>query len=71
MLVARKFASTVEDVAASASAQASAARDLVEVLAATGASSDCDCDAASVAAGWAIRLVNSKAFFTMHPTLVF
>jgi len=70
MLVSRKFASIVEDPAACARAQASAARALVEFLADADAPADCDGGAVAVAADWAVRILNSHAFFTMHPTLV-
>ncbi len=70
MLVSRKFASIVEDPAACARAQASAARALVEFLAKTDVPVDCDGGPVAVAADWAIRILNSHAFFTMHPTLV-
>lgn len=70
MYVSRRFALIIQDPATCTRAQASAARDMVEVLAATDTLQDCDRDDVAIAADWALQLLNTNAFFTMHPILI-
>ena len=70
MFVPRQFALIIQDPATCTRAQASAARDMVEVLAATDTLKDCDRDDVAIAADWALQLLNTNAFFTMHPMLI-
>ena len=66
----RCFVLLIQDPTVSVRTHALAAQALVHALSAAGASSDCDGDAAAIAADWLHGILNTKAFFMSHWQLI-
>jgi hypothetical protein len=60
----------VQDPDASVRLVTLATRSLVDSFPIDGESDEMDRDACDDAANWALRLLNSRSFFTSHPTLI-